>query len=452
MKILLTVHQFFPDFTSGTEVLTFSVAKEFIRRGHEVWVLTGFPARKPLADKDKFDAYDIEGIHVFRFHHAYQALGNQTVITEIEYNNQFVADYFCRIIEEINPDLIHFFHLSRLGAGLIDVAAAKGVPAFYTPTDFWSVCPTSQLLLDNGKVCRGPSRAGGNCVKHVAALTRGAFVKKFIRFVPQVAADLATNLACTGLGAFHPISREVAAMSKRRAFNISKLNTLQTIFSPTRLMTDVLLRNGVSPKLIQQTAFGIDVSDYGNHERQRGVSPLTFGFIGTLSPHKGCHVLIQAFKRLDTSKLRLKIYGSPNDFPEYFASLVALAGDDKSITFCGTFPNSKVASVINEFDALVVPSLWYENTPLVVYSAHAAKCPVVASDYPGMSEIVLHHKNGLVFPPGNISELSVCLQLLVDDSGLLEKFSHGCKTPKSTSEYADELETAYLLRRSATAS
>ncbi len=43
MKILLTAHQFLPEFSSGTEVLTYEVATELIRLGHEVRVLTGWP-------------------------------------------------------------------------------------------------------------------------------------------------------------------------------------------------------------------------------------------------------------------------------------------------------------------------------------------------------------------------------------------------------------------------
>jgi glycosyltransferase involved in cell wall biosynthesis len=208
-------------------------------------------------------------------------------------------------------------------------------------------------------------------------------------------------------------------------------------------MTKTLIHNGVNAELICPSAFGIDISGYDNHIRQHNKTTLTIGFVGTLSPHKGCHILIQAFKQLNLPNVTLKIYGNPNEFPDYCAELKALAGDMESIAFCGTFPNTQIAMVLNDLDTLVVPSLWYENTPLVVYSAFAAQCPVVASDFPGMSEVVLHQENGLVFPAGDIDALTGQLRLLVTTPELLAKLAANCKPPRTISDYVSELEVAY---------
>ena len=142
MKILLTVHQFFPDYFAGTEVLTLSVAKNFLQRGHEVSVYTGYPAKEILSDDARFDMYEIEGVRVYRFHHGLAPMGGQRVLSEMEYDNRLSAGYFLKLLDETAPDVVHFFHFSRLSAALIDVARHKQIPAYYTPTDFWSVCPT----------------------------------------------------------------------------------------------------------------------------------------------------------------------------------------------------------------------------------------------------------------------------------------------------------------------
>ena len=241
MKILLTVHQFYPNYFSGTEVLTYSVAKELIRRGHEVAVLTGFPAQRQLADTERFDEYDLDGMQVFRFHHAFVPMGEQDVLTELEYDNELVAQYFAEIIGRFKPDVIHFFHLSRLGARLIDVAIGAGIPAYYTPTDFWSVCPTSQLLLHGGKVCPGPTHYAGNCVKHVGELTRGKRVRHVTRLMPNAVADLAVKRTADGTLPPYPLSREITAMSRRKDFLVTRVNWLARVVSPTRLMTGVLV-------------------------------------------------------------------------------------------------------------------------------------------------------------------------------------------------------------------
>ena len=444
MNILLTVHQFFPEYRSGTEVLTFGVARELLRRGHQVRVLTGYPAREQMPDGLRFDRYAIEGIEVDRFHHAFVPMGGQDVVTRIEYDNRLAARHFAAMLAETRPDVVHFFHLSRLGAGLIDVALASGVPAYCTPTDFWAICPTSQLSLPDGGVCTGPTASAGNCVKHVAMLTRGTRVSAIVARMPDALVGAAVRMADAGFLPEHSLVREAAAMARRRGFNIARLNALHGIFSPTRLMTGMLERNGVRPGLIAHSPFGIDMAAYANLERPaRAGRALTFGFIGTLAPHKGCHVLIEAFRALGPCGARLAIYGDPHDFPDYVATLRARAHGVADIEFRGTFPNDRIGEVLGGIDALVVPSLWYENTPLVIYSALAAKCPLIVSDYAGMSEVVEHNRNGLVFAPGNIKALEAALARIAREEGLLERLGKHCDDPRTIQSYVDELELAY---------
>jgi len=63
-RVLLTTHVFLPDYSSGTEILTFNTAIELQRLGYEVEVCTGFPARPGLADSQRFDSYEYAGIKV----------------------------------------------------------------------------------------------------------------------------------------------------------------------------------------------------------------------------------------------------------------------------------------------------------------------------------------------------------------------------------------------------
>jgi glycosyltransferase involved in cell wall biosynthesis len=442
MKVLLTVHQFLPEHASGTEVLTYSVAQELRRRGHDVSVFTAIPTKSKMPEEDRFDHYIYEGISVHRFHHDFIPLDKLDATTEVEYCNLRAASYFERLIESIKPDIIHYFHLSRLGAALIDAGIAAGIPAFFTPTDFWSVCPTCQLLLENGEMCQGPTGHGGNCVKHVALLTQGKRIKTLMKLTPEVLIDLVAGMTVAGRLPSYPMSKEVSAMSKRRAFIVKRLNALQKVIAPTQLMRDVLVRNGVYEEKISKSAYGIDISYYQNTTRKESET-FTIGFIGTLAPHKGCHVLIKAVARIKDRSFRLRIYGKPSDFPQYFEQLQALAKDVPQVEFMGTFPNRDIGSVLAGFDTLVVPSLWYENTPLVVYSAMAAACPVVASDFPGMAEIVKNGVNGLTFKPGSEDELGASLLRLMSEEGLLLRLRNQCKQPKSTIEYVDELLVLY---------
>jgi glycosyltransferase involved in cell wall biosynthesis len=444
LKILLTAHQFLPEYASGTEILTYSVAAELKRRGHDVAVFTGFPARQEMADAERFDKYEYEGIEVFRFNHAFVPMGGQRHVHEIEYCNFLAARFFNQLVRERKPDVIHFFHLSRLGAALIDVALSARIPAYYTPTDFWAVCPTSQLLLDGGRVCDGPLQHAGNCVKHIASLTRGKRVARLMRVVPDRIAEFITRSTANGVLPQYPLSHEITALSRRKDFIVRRLNVLKRIITATQFMSDVLVANGVLETQIVKLAFGIDISYYEKRHRNDSVKAgLTFGFIGTLAPHKGCHLLLNAVRNLHESDVLIKIYGRGSDFHKYYEELQRIAKGDPRIQFCGTFPNSEIGKVLAGIDVLVVPSLWYENSPLVIYSALAAGCPVLASNYPGMSEVVINGRNGLVFRPGDQAELRDAIRRLCDEKDLLPHLRENCNKPKSTSQYVAELLELY---------
>jgi len=447
MKILLTTHQFFPEYSAGTEVLTYSVARELLKRGHMVHILTGYPGSADLGEDDRFDEYDFEGIHVYRFHHAYTPMAGQTSMIEVGYDNRLATRYFEKLLHKLQPDIVHFFHLNRLGTGLIDSVVRACIPAFMTPTDFWVICPTGQLVLADGELCSGPSAYAGNCVKHLASSTQKGRLGNVAKLLPSVSMDLLVRLTQAEVMPRYPHQVEVRAIASRLAINIARLNKLRKIISPNKFMTEKLLQYGVLPNVIAQSAFGIDVSVQAAEETLHR-SPghiLRIGFIGTLAPHKGCHILINAFKALPAGRAVLYIYGKTDELPEYSAELERLARNHDSIKFCGTFHNSKIREVLAALDVLVVPSLWYENTPLVIYSAQAAKCPVVASDFPGISEVIQDQVNGLLFEAGNTKDLSNKLHRLIDESGLATQLSLNCNKPKSTLTYVDELLSAWTL-------
>ena len=440
MKILLTVHQFLPEYAAGTEVLTCSVACELIARGHEVHVLTAFPSQQQASDEQRFDEYDHDGIHVYRFHHAYTPMAGQTSMIEIGYDNRLAGAYFKKIVAAFKPDLVHFFHLNRLGTSLIELAAQAGVPAYLTPTDFWTICPTAQLVLCNGRLCAGPSFHAGNCIKHFAERTQKGLISKLAKWTPTPLAGALARLTKAGLLPRYPHDGEVKAISGRLSTNIGRLNQLRKIIAPNRFMAELLLRHGVLPSRIAQSSYGIDLpaEQFARIRRSSGQA-LRVGFIGTLAHYKGCHVLIESFKTLPTGRATLKIYGNTQAFPGYASDLQQKAGNHPFIEFCGVFLNSKISQVMAELDVLVVPSLWYENTPLVVYSAQAAGCLVLASNFPGISEVVQDEVNGLLFEAGHSEALAARLVRLCNEQGLLERLLARVDRPKSTVTYVDEL-------------
>jgi glycosyltransferase involved in cell wall biosynthesis len=137
------------------------------------------------------------------------------------------------------------------------------------------------------------------------------------------------------------------------------------------------------------------------------------------------------------------VYGGTDEFPEYFRRLRRLADGDGRIEFCGTFPPARLGDTIASLDVLVVPSVWYENAPLVAYSAQAAACPIVASNVPGLAEVVQHNDNGLLFEPGDSRGLAAALEQLVRQPGLLSRLSSRAPLPRTIGDYVTSLIDIY---------
>ncbi len=131
VRILLTVHQFLPDHTTGTEVLTFQAARELERRGHEVRIVTGYPMKQAPASSKRFDQYEYQGLRVERYyHHEGTAIGRQSNIAELEYDNHLFSDWLRQYLGEWRPDIVHFFHLK----------ICRRLPSIYVVTSAYRWC------------------------------------------------------------------------------------------------------------------------------------------------------------------------------------------------------------------------------------------------------------------------------------------------------------------------
>jgi glycosyltransferase involved in cell wall biosynthesis len=94
-------------------------------------------------------------------------------------------------------------------------------------------------------------------------------------------------------------------------------------------------------------------------------------------------------------------------------------------------------------DVLIVPSLWLENSPLVIHEAFMAGVPVIASRIGGIGELIEDGVNGLLVAPGSPEELGAMLRTCVDDSELLARLSSRAPSIKTMEQDAEEWEERY---------
>lgn len=449
MRIVLTVHQFLPDFSSGTEVITLSIARELRERGHHVIIVTAFPDPRRLADAERFDSYRYDGFRVERFRHAAHPMGDQGVVTELGYQNRLFAGAFRKLLAEIQPELVHFIHLSRLSASLIEPCVERGIPTLFTATDFWALCPFSQLRLPDNSPCSGPDRSGVNCVRHFMQKlnSRRVSLARLARHSPDWMLGLGMRATNLPLPIAPRLAAEVRAVTQRQNVLRRELNRLDRVLVPGRLMERMLLQGGIEPERIRLLPYGVETGRI-TRSTERGVGEvLRLGFLGSVSEHKGVDVAVAAIRLLDPSlPVELSIHGAPGRHPEaqaYYRRLESLARADERIRLCGPYEHVQVGEVLSSIDVLTVPSIWHENTPLVVYEAFAAGCPVIASDVEGIAEVVRHDVDGLLFERGDPAALAACVRQLAEDRTLLGRLARRTRMPLSVADHVTELEREY---------
>lgn len=109
----------------------------------------------------------------------------------------------------------------------------------------------------------------------------------------------------------------------------------------------------------------------------------------------------------------------------------------------GKYKRPEVAKVFSEIDVLVVPSLWYENSPLVIHEAFATGTPVLVSGIGGMAELVADGRGGLTFTVGSVQDLAAKMQKLGEDGSLRAALAEKAPKVKTIEENAREVEEVY---------
>ncbi|HXI10335.1 MAG TPA: glycosyltransferase, partial [Thermodesulfobacteriota bacterium] len=292
-------------------------------------------------------------------------------------------------------------------------------------------------------LCLGPDPEGINCCRHLVSQFSGE-KGRYAGRLPYFVYRFFIMAAGRGWWPEKKYSSMLRSVSLRKDFILERMNRADRVLAPTRFMEKTLVRNGLDPGVVAFMPYGLNTKAFEKAPSKKRAQRLRVGFIGSLSEHKGAHILIEAVRTLpEELPVEVKVYGDLNQFPEYTARIKKMAAGDGRIEFLGQFPNEKIGEVFAGIDLLVVPSVWYENTPLVIYSAFASATPVAATNLGGMSEVVTDGVNGLLFEKGDSKGLSALLKRCVEERGLVERLSKNVLPPKSMQKYADELEEVY---------
>jgi len=223
---------------------------------------------------------------------------------------------------------------------------------------------------------------------------------------------------------------------------LSFVKMVDLVTAPSNFLKKKFIDHGISEEKIV-------FSDYGMNNKLlkplhgKPNSKLRFAYIGSIMPHKGVHVLVEAFSKLTDTSAELRIYGDPGYNPNYYERIRQMV-TNPGIRFMGRFDNNRVYEILAETDVLVVPSIWYENSPLTIHEAALAGVPVITSNIGGMAELIKRMKNGLLFEVENANNLCEKMKLLIDNPQLIKELKGKANEVKTIEENAKELESIYL--------
>ncbi|HVR09639.1 MAG TPA: glycosyltransferase, partial [Thermoanaerobaculia bacterium] len=462
-RVLHVVHGWPPWNHAGTEIYAAWLARRQARH-REVTVLSRIadPARDLGDALELLDAGARVRLLVRNFDERDPRSRNSLASRPVERE-------LARLLTETRPQLVHVHHLAGHAASLPAMVRRRGIPLLYQVHDWWTPCARANLCDRARRACSGPA-----------------------------AAKCAACLPLTGLppaAAWNRLLHRYRAAVTRRA-----LRSADAYVMPSRFIHDSYLRLGLlrPDDPVSVLPYGIELTPAALRPSGPGAPPLRFAVIGSMLPHKGIHVAVQAFAGIDPRAARLTLWGDPAIAPDYARELAALGADlggltgtavDRrqsagpgepscadgldgshgsnrphgadsphgsdgphgadvpAVTLAGRFAEERKAEVFAAMDVLIVPSLGLESFGLVAREAFHHGVPVLASRRGALQELFpgdAEEGAGALFAPGDAADLRRWIERLIAGPELLERWRRRLPPVKGADEHAEEIEEIYL--------
>jgi glycosyltransferase involved in cell wall biosynthesis len=364
MKVLHISHGIYPLNQAGTEIYTANIAHALISRGIDVTV--AIPSTRETSEalaNGRLQPFvvPIERAPKSRF-------GNK--LRYAAFRGPFWRDELRRLIERVRPDVIHIQHAIGFGSSLFEWLEGFKLPLVITLHDYWLLCPGIR------RECNGDL---AECAMHCCE-----------------------DASWTRLGFQGRLSFAMSHRRRIRRFVERARPHLAAVSRRTQLIFE---GEGFPKELIHLHPLGIDVQplrDSAPRLKER-TEKMRIGFLGSVYPHKGCHILAEAFCRSRPIAASLHLFATGDE-----ANIETLKKqyDGPDISFHGRFDHSAIAEVLEGLDVVVIPSICEETYCLVAQEALAARKIVIASNIGGLGDRFIHGINGFLVPPNDVAALS----------------------------------------------
>jgi glycosyltransferase involved in cell wall biosynthesis len=322
------------------------------------------------------------------------------------------------------PDVVHVQHTLYLGIDLLREirTTLPNTPIVHTLHEFRPICHRDGVLVRTG------SKEDELCLQ-------------------------ASPRRCNEC--FPDLSQELFFMRER--FIRSQLSVVDLFLAPSQFLMDRYIDWGIPAERIRFSDYGRaavpEIPDAPGEVRNK------LGYFGQLNPYKGVNVLLEAMRLLGENsgggengqpgafEPNLRLHGAnlekqSDEFQEQFNALVDAT--TSNVTYIGKYDKSSVAELFAAVDWVVVPSVWWENSPLVIQEAFLFGRPVICSNIGGMAEKVVNGINGLHFQTGDPASLAGTIRRAVESPNLWEQLKRGIPPIKTAADDARSLIDTYV--------
>ena len=425
MRVAQVISDYLPASRGGTQLHLRDLCRGLRSRRHEVEIFAGLRG-------DEFGAFEssetsVDGVRVTRVtynFHDFDRFDRLFVHSAIDAR-------FEDWLREQQPELVHFHHLSGLSTNMLALAKEHGLPVVLTLHDHWLVCPRGQRIHpETLTVCEDLDRS--RCLPclqrlwpHLLDGELAAY--RLARFDEHVRRMLWQCDALITPSAFHRDRFVEAGAPADRCVAIEH-GLDARVFEAARTTRE---NTGARCEAALPTDSAASEASTSR--------PFHVGFIGTVLPSKGVHVLVDAVVRLARNDVSLHIYG---DIPPYhedqnYGERLAAQADGIKCTFEGGYEHDDLASILAKLDLVVVPSIWWESFCLTIREAALAAVPVIASEHGAMAEAV-DAGVALGFTPGDAEDLARVLARVLDDADLRAELANKAQLVRSLEDCVEE--------------
>ncbi|GAA4257882.1 glycosyltransferase family 4 protein [Azospirillum formosense] len=285
---------------------------------------------------------------------------------------------FVRYVRDLQPDVVNFHHFLGLGIETIQAIrqALPRVPIVVTFHEYLSICHHHGQMVKTSRntLCYRASPADcACCFPHIGE----------------------------------------AQFFKRELFLKTFLEQADFYVSPSNFLIDRYVDWGLPREKFRMIENGLTVEGIAPpRPLARGGKRNRFAFFGQLTEFKGAHVLVEAIGRVSEKAWgedgALMIFGGnlerqPEAYQKKFNEAVERAGD--RVRFYGSYRSAELPGLMKDVDWVVMPSIWWENSPVVIQEAFLHGRPIISSNIGGMGEKVTHGVDGLHFRNASVEDL-----------------------------------------------